>query len=132
HFHYVLIGGVLFPIFAAIYYRMPRFANCLLSERLGHVVFWLLFIGFNATFFPMHIMGFLGMPRRVYTYPSELQLGDYNLLATAGAIAMGVGILIFVVDAIYRWRFAPRAEANPWRADTLEWSLPIPSPNYSF
>src|SRR5690606_23915687 len=83
HMHYVLIGGVLFPIFAGLYYWLPKITGRMMSHALGVLSFWLTFIGFNLTFFPMHIMGFLGLPRRVYTYPRSLELDGYNLLATA-------------------------------------------------
>jgi len=132
HFHYVLIGGVLFPIFAGIYYWLPKMTGKLLSPRLGQLNFWLTFVGFNLTFFPMHIMGFLGMARRVYTYPSSLQLDGYNLLATFGAGLLGLGVVVMIVDVVHSLLRGGDAGNNPWGADTLEWSIASPSPDFHF
>ncbi len=132
HFHYVLIGGVLFPIFAAIYYWLPKMTGKLMSPRMGQLNFWLTFIGFNLTFFPMHIMGFLGMARRVYTYPRSLELDSYNMSATFGAGLLGVGVVVLIIDVIYSLMRGPQASANPWNADTLEWSISSPPPNFIF
>jgi cytochrome c oxidase subunit I+III len=132
HFHYVLIGGVLFPIFAGIYYWLPKITGRVMSERLGQLNFWITFIGFNVTFFPMHIMGFLGMPRRVYTYPRSLELDGYNLVATIGAGMLGIGVIIFLIDLGYSLARGDKASDDPWNGDSLEWSLTSPPPNYSF
>ena len=132
HFHYVLIGGVLFPIFAGIYYWLPKMTGKLLSPRLGQLNFWLTFIGFNLTFFPMHIMGFLGMARRVYTYPRSLELDGYNLVATFGAGLLGLGVVVMLVDVVYSLKRGAEAGDNPWDADTLEWSIASPSPDFHF
>lgn len=132
HFHYVLIGGVIFPIFAALYYWLPRMTGRMLDPRLGRWGFWLNFIGFNLTFFPMHIMGMLGMPRRVYTYQRELELDGYNILATAGAFMLAAGVLVFLIDLAKSLWTGPPAGANPWDADSLEWSQPFPTPSYAF
>jgi cytochrome c oxidase subunit I+III len=126
HFHYVLIGGAVFPILAGIYYWLPKFCGRMASERLGRWSFWLTFIGFNVSFFPMHIMGLLGMPRRVYTYPASLGLDGWNLLATIGSFVLAAGFLVFVFDVLYSLRFGREAPQNPWRADSLEWTLPSP------
>ncbi len=126
HFHYVLIGGAVFPILAGIYYWLPKFCGRMPSERLGKWSFWLTFVGFNATFFPMHIMGLLGMPRRVYTYPASLELDGYNLLATVGAFVMAGGFLAFVINVLYTLRFGEKASQNPWGGDSLEWTIPSP------
>lgn len=132
HFHYVLIGGVIFPVFAGIYYWLPKITGRLSHRRLGLLSFWATFIGFNVTFFPMHIMGFLGLPRRVYTYPRELQIESYNLIASAGSLLLGFGVLIFLIDLVYTlWR-GEAAGDDPWQADSLEWSLSSPPPVYSF
>ncbi|MGE5594798.1 MAG: cbb3-type cytochrome c oxidase subunit I, partial [Hyphomicrobiales bacterium] len=96
HFHYVLLGGAVFPIFGAFFYWLPKMSGRMLSERWGHVSFWLMFIGFNLTFFPMHIVGLLGMPRRVYTYPSGLGWDSWNLIATIGAYVLAAGVLVFI------------------------------------
>lgn len=132
HFHYVLIGGVLFPIFAGVYYWFPKITGRMLSHRLGCWNFWLTFIGFNLTFFPMHIMGFLGMPRRVYTYPRELQLEGYNIVSTIGAGLMGIGAIVLLVDLIRSLKFDSQKNPNPWQADSLEWSIASPPPCYSW
>lgn len=132
HMHYVLIGGVTFPIFAALYYWLPKFTGRLLDERLGQWHFWLLFIGFNITFFPQHILGLLGMPRRVYTYPAGLGWEGYNLLSTIGAFIIAAGVLVFLINLVYSRRFGQEAGANPWDADSLEWSTPTPVPPHGF
>ncbi len=132
HLHYVLIGGVVFPIFAGFYYWLPKFTGKLLNERLGKWNFWLMFIGINVAFFPMHILGLLGMPRRVYTYPAGLGWEPYNLVATSGAFILILGVLLFGVNVIYSWRRGQPTGANPWGGDTLEWATPSPPPNYGF
>ena len=132
HFHYVLIGGAVFPLFGAIYYWFPKFTGRMLSETAGIANFVLLFIGFNLVFFPMHILGLDGMPRRVYTYLPETGWGDLNLLATVGAFTMSVAVLVFVGNVFHTlWR-GKNAGANPWGADTLEWSTASPPPSYNF
>ncbi len=132
HFHYVLIGGVVFPIFAGLYYWMPLLLGKLLNERLGHLNFWLAFIGFNLTFFPMHIAGLRGMPRRVYTYQEGLGIGGYNLVSTIGSYLLALGFLLFFVNFVLTWLRGSKSEENPWRAGTLEWAVPVPAPNYNF
>ena len=132
HFHYVLIGGVTFPIFAALYYWVPKFSGRLLDERLGKWHFWLVFIGFNVTFFPMHIVGLLGMPRRVYTYRVGLGWDIYNLIATVGAFILATGILLFVINFFYSLRAGKPAGDDPWGGDSLEWATTSPPPNYGF
>ncbi|HLU83461.1 MAG TPA: cytochrome c oxidase subunit I [Trueperaceae bacterium] len=132
HFHYVLVGGVVFPIFAGLYYWMPLLAGKVLNERLGHWNFWLTFVGFNVTFFPMHISGLLGMPRRVYTYQDGLGLGAYNLVSTAGSYLLAVGFALFFINFLLSMRSQAKSAENPWGAGTLEWAVPVPSPNYNF
>jgi cytochrome c oxidase subunit I+III len=132
HFHYVLIGGVVMPIFAALYHWLPKITGRLLDERLGQVNFWLVFVGMNVTFLPMHQLGFDGMPRRVYTYLPDLGLGDLNLVATAGAMAFGLGVLVFVVNVAMHFRRGPVAGDNPWNAGTLEWATPSPPDVFNF
>jgi cytochrome c oxidase subunit I+III len=132
HFHYVLIGGVIFPVFAGLYYWLPKMSGRLGDPLLGRLSFWLTFLGFNATFFPMHVMGFLGLARRVYTYPRSLELDGYNLFSTAGAFLMGLGVLCFLIDLGWSlWR-GKSAEKNPWNADSLEWSISSPPPVFTF
>lgn len=132
HFHYVLIGGAVFPLFGAIYYWFPKWSGRLMSEKLGKWNFWLLFIGFNLTFFPMHILGLHGMPRRVYTYVPETGWGKLNLLATSGATVMGISIILFAINVLISRRRGEVAGPNPWGAATLEWDTASPPPSYNF
>jgi cytochrome c oxidase subunit I+III len=132
HFHYVLIGGAVFPLFAAFYYWFPKFTGRMLSEGLGKLNFWLLFVGFNLTFFPMHQLGLNGMPRRVYTYLPGTGWGNLNLLATAGGVVMTLGVLTFLVNVFISRRRGRVAGDNPWGADTLEWGTSSPPPSYNF
>jgi cytochrome c oxidase subunit I len=132
HFHYVLIGGAVFPLFGAIYFWFPKITGRMLSEKLGHVHFWLFFIGFNLTFFPMHMLGLGGMTRRVYTYPPELQWGGMNMLATVGAMLMGLGVLAFAIDVIVSLKTGALAGNDPWGAGTLEWATTSPPQSYNF
>lgn len=132
HFHYVLFGGSVFPIFAAIYYWSPKYLNRMLDERLGKIQFWLLFIGFNVTFFPMHLAGLLGMPRRVYTYQAGLGWEPYNLVSTIGSFIIAGSMLVFFYNIIYSVRNGEIAPPNPWNADTLEWATATPAPQYGF
>ena len=126
HFHYVLIGGAVFPLLGGFYYWFPKFAGKMLSETLGRWVFWLFLIGFNLTFFPMHQLGLKGMPRRVYTYLPELGWGGLNLLATVGGVIIAVSMLLFIVDVVRSLRSAETAPDNPWEAGTLEWATSSP------
>ena len=126
HLHYVLIGGVAFPIFAGVYYWFPKFTGRLLDERLGRLNFWLLFIGVNVAFFPMHIVGLLGMPRRIYTYPDGLGWETWNLISTIGVLIIVPGIAVFVWNVIRSYRRGEEAGNNPWGADSLEWAVPSP------
>jgi cytochrome c oxidase subunit I+III len=122
HFHYVLVGGMVFPLFAGIYYWMPAFSRQALSERLGRWVFWLMFIGFNIAFLPMHLTGLWGMPRRVYTYPTGLGWDALNMVSTAGAFVLAAGIVLFLWDLARRLRPTyGEAVGNLWGAGTLEW-----------
>jgi cytochrome c oxidase subunit I+III len=126
HFHYVLIGGVAFPIFAGVYYWFPKFTGKLLDERLGRWNFWLLFAGVHVTFFPMHIVGLLGMPRRVYTYQAGLGWEPYNLASSIGVLIIIAGIAVFIWNVVRSIRRGAPAGANPWGGDTLEWAVPSP------
>ena len=131
HFHYVLVGGMVFPLFATFYYWDPMISRNRLSERLGRYVFWLMFVGFNVAFFPMHISGLLGMPRRVWTYSSAMGWDTLNMISTIGAFILALGVLVFVVDIFVRFRRdweTQRTQTNPWDAGTLEW---LPSDLYS-
>jgi len=133
HFHYVLIGGAVFPLFGAFYYWYPKIAGRPLGERLGRWVFGLLFTGFNLTFFPMHVLGLHGMPRRVYTYLPELGWGPLNVVASVGALLMAAGVVLFLVDVLALGsRATADAGANPWSAGTLEWATASPPPPGNF
>jgi cytochrome c oxidase subunit I+III len=132
HFHYVLIGGAVFPLFGAFYYWFPKVTGRMLSERLGRWNFWLFFIGMNVTFFPMHQLGFEGMPRRVYTYLPETGWGDLNLLATIGAVTIAASMLIFVINVARSYRGGLPAGDDPWGGETLEWATTSPPPHYNF
>ena len=126
HLHYVLIGGAVFPLLGAIYYWFPKFTGRLLDETLGKVHFWLALISFNLAFFPMHILGLEGMPRRVYTYPSDLPWADLNLLSTIGALLFAASFLLLFVNIAVSLRSGALSGDNPWDAPTLEWAAASP------
>jgi cytochrome c oxidase subunit I len=132
HLHYVLFGGSIFGIFAGLYYWWPKMFGRLLDERLGKVNFWLMFVGMNLTFFPMHMLGLLGMPRRVYTYYEGGLWEWYNLVSTIGSGIMALGIAVFFVNVIKTARSGVRAGNDPWVADTLEWYTSSPPPPQNF
>jgi len=132
HLHYVLLGINVFPVVGGIYYWFPKFTGRMLSERLGRWAFWTMFIGFNVGFFPMHISGLLGMPRRVYTYPPDVGWNTVNMVTSVGSFVFAIGVLVFVLDVLRGLRRGPPAGANPWDAATLEWSVPSPPPAYNF
>jgi cytochrome c oxidase subunit 1 len=132
HFHYVLFGGSLFALTAGAYYWWPKMFGRLLDERLGKLHFWLMLIGFNLTFFPMHFLGLNGMPRRVYTYPEGLGFDALNLLETIGALILGFSFVIFIINALRAWRGPANAPADPWNGATLEWSTPSPPQPWNF
>jgi cytochrome c oxidase subunit 1 len=132
HFHYTLFGGMVFAVFAGLYYWFPKMTGRMLDERLGKTHFWLMFVGFNLTFIPQHMLGLMGMPRRVYTYDREGLFETYNLISTIGAWLMALSILFFLVNAIRSWKAGPRAGNDPWLADTLEWYVSSPPPEHNF
>ncbi|HEX6505724.1 MAG TPA: cytochrome c oxidase subunit I [Terriglobales bacterium] len=132
HFHYVLIGGALFPMFAGLYYWIPKMTGRMMNDLLGKIHFWLFFIGFNLTFFTMHFLGLRGMPRRVYTYPAEMDWGGLNMLASIGAIFMTAGLLVFMVNFFQSKATGKLAGRDPWKAGTLDWAVPSPPPAYNF
>jgi cytochrome c oxidase subunit I+III len=132
HLHYVLIGGAVFPLFGAFYYWFPKITGRMLDERAGRWNFWLFFIGFNLTFFPMHYLGLIGMPRRVYTYPSGLGWDGLNLLASIGAALIAASVALFVANAIWSRRYGQTAGDDPWNAGTLEWATTSPPPAWNF
>ncbi|HEY0414521.1 MAG TPA: cytochrome c oxidase subunit I [Allosphingosinicella sp.] len=132
HFHYVLIGGAVFPLLGAFTYWFPKFTGRMMGEGLGKVSFWMIFLGFQLGFFPMHLLGLWGMPRRVYTYPAGMGWDDMNMLATMGAFVVALAVLLFVVNAVHSMFRGRVADANPWDAPTLEWAVPSPPPQYNF
>src|SRR5215467_8450348 len=130
HIHYVLFGGSVFTIFAGIYYWFPKMTGRMYDERLGKLHFWLTFVGFNLTFFPMHILGTQGMPRRVAYYLPKF--ADLNMFISLASFGLGVSTLVFLYNMITSWRFGERAVGNPWRALTLEWQVSSPPPVFNF
>ncbi len=132
HFHYVLIGGAVFPLIAAVYYWYPKMTGRMMSETLGKWSFWLIFVGFHLTFFPMHILGLAGMPRRIYTYQPELPWAGLNLFISLSSVILAAGFLIFFIDALRSRKHGEPAGENPWNAATLEWATPSPPPPYNF
>jgi cytochrome c oxidase subunit I len=132
HLHYVIIGINVFAVLGGLTYWFPKLTGRLMDERLGKWSFWVAFVGFNLGFFPMHIAGLLGMPRRIYTYPSGMGWGGVNLVITIGSYVFAVGILLFLVNVWRSWRGGVRAGPNPWDAPTLEWATASPPPSYNF
>jgi cytochrome c oxidase subunit 1 len=132
HFHYVLIGGAVFPLLGAVYYWLPKITGRMMSERIGKWAFWLIFVGFHLTFFPMHILGLQGMPRRVYTYQPDLAWHGLNLFVSASSVILITGFLLFFIDAIRSARYGLPGGPNPWDAPTLEWATSSPPPSYNF
>ncbi|HWH23515.1 MAG TPA: cytochrome c oxidase subunit I [Candidatus Limnocylindria bacterium] len=132
HFHYVLVGGVVFPLLAGFYYWFPKLTGRLLSERIGRLVFWLTFIGFNLTFFVQHNLGLLGMRRRVHTFDAGLGWDEMNFVSTLGVFVFGAGLVALLLDGLRSLLRGAQAGANPWRAGTLEWAVPSPPPSFNF
>jgi cytochrome c oxidase subunit 1 len=132
HLHYVLFGGSLFALMGGIYYWFPKFTGVMLRDGIGKVHFWLWFIGFNLTFFPMHLLGINGMPRRVYTYAPGMGWDLWNLVETVGAFILAVSVLVFLCNVYYSLRKPEKAPADPWDGATLEWSIPSPPPAHNF
>ena len=133
HFHYVLFGGSIFALTAGAYYWWPKMSGRMLDERLGKLHFWLMLIGFNLTFFPMHFVGLHGMPRRVYTYPAGLGFESLNLVETVGAFILALSFLVFIYNVIKTSaRPTAHAPADPWNGATLEWSIPSPPQEWNF
>jgi cytochrome c oxidase subunit I+III len=132
HFHYVLIGGAVFPLLGALVYWFPKFTGRMMSELWGRITVALAFAGFHAAFFPMHISGLMGMPRRIYTYPEGLGWDPLNLVSTIGAFAFAFSLLLFVVNAALSLKRGRLAGDNPWGASSLEWATSSPPPAYNF
>lgn len=132
HLHYVLVGGSVFGIFAGLYYWWPKMNGWMLNEGLGKLNFWLMFIGFNLTFFPMHILGLQGMPRRIADYDAGFGWDGLNSFATFGAFVLGAGVLVFLINVYVSHERKVEAADNPWEGNTLEWATTSPPPDYNF
>jgi cytochrome c oxidase subunit I len=132
HIHYVLIGINVFPVVGAVYFWFPKFTGRMLDERLGRWNFWTMFVGFNLGFFPMHISGLLGMPRRAYTYAEGMGWDWLNMITTVGSFVFAIGVLLFIVNVTVSYRRGRLAGDNPWDAPTLEWATSSPPPPYNF
>jgi cytochrome c oxidase subunit 1 len=132
HFHYVLMGGATFALFAALFYWWPKIFGRMLNETLGKITFWLFFLGFNVAFQPQHLLGLLGMQRRTYTYRDDAIWETYNLISSIGTYVMALGILFFVWNVILTARRGRRSGNDPWLADTLEWYATSPPPPHNF
>ena len=128
----MLFGGSIFALFAGIYYWLPKFTGKLLNEDLGQVQFWLMLIGFNLTFFPMHMSGLLGMPRRIYNVLRRQGWDLWNLMSTIGAFTIAASVALFIINFIYSMRRGEKAGNDPWDGRTLEWTIPSPPPAYNF
>jgi cytochrome c oxidase subunit I len=132
HFHYVLMGGAVFTVFAGLYYWFPKMSGRRLNETLGKASFWVMFIGFNMTFFVQHALGLMGMPRRIYTYQPGLGWSTYNLISTIGAFILGFGVLLTVINVYRSLKVGQIAGPDPWKGNTLEWFVPSPPPVNNF
>jgi len=132
HFHYVLFGGTVFAVAAGAYYWFPKITGKMPNERLGKWNFWLMLIGFNGTFMPQHFLGFMGMPRRVYSYHDYPWWGLLNFVSSISAAILAIGVLFFLINVVYSLRYGETAGDNPWEAWTLEWATPSPPPVPSF
>jgi cytochrome c oxidase subunit 1 len=132
HLHYVLFGGSILGLFAGAFYWFPKMTGRLLNERVGKIQFWLMMISFNITFFPMHIVGTEGMPRRIYTYEAGMGWDMWNFIETVGTFLLAFSILIFIYNVLSSLRNGEVASNDPWDAATLEWTIPSPPPSYNF
>jgi len=132
HIHYVLFGGALFGIFAGIYFWYPKMVGYKLRDGLGKWHFWIMIIGFNLTFFPMHLLGLKGMPRRIALYPADRGWGTLNLISSIGAYIIAISIILFIVNVIVSARRHEPAGNDPWKANTLEWATSSPPPPHNF
>jgi len=130
HFHYIMVGGTVMAFLGAVHYWWPKISGKMYPEFLAKLSALIVFLGFNLTFFPQFILGYLGMPRRYATYPPEYQI--LNVLSTAGASILGVGYVVPLIYLIWAWKYSPAAPPNPWRATGLEWKTPSPPPSYNF
>jgi cytochrome c oxidase subunit 1 len=131
HFHYTIMGGLVFTFFAAIYYWVPKMTGFTLSERLGKIHFWMMFLAFNSTFAPLFALGFMGMPRRVVTYPSGFRA--LNVWVSVSAFVLGISMLVFLYNVVWSLLIKREPSApNPWHSRSAEWQLPTPVPVYDF
>jgi cytochrome c oxidase subunit I len=130
HIHYVLFGGSVFTIFAGVYFWFPKMTGRMYDEKLGKLHFWLTFVSFNATFFPMHYVGLRGMPRRVSDYSAAF--GDMNFFISIASFVLGASFVVFTYNIVVSWARGPLASGNPWRAHTLEWQVTSPPPIFNF
>lgn len=132
HFHYVIVGGLVFGLFAGLYYWWPKMFGKMLNETIGKWNFWTFFIGFHLTFFPQHFLGLMGMPRRVFTYLKDQNLDMGNFISTIGAFGMTIGTILFLINVVVAAKSSKRAPADPWDGRSLEWAIPSPPPEYNF
>ncbi len=132
HIHYVLFGGSIVALLGGVYYWYPKVTGRLMDETVGKINFWLMFIGMNIAFFPMHFLGLDGMPRRIYTYDPDMGWNLWNMVSSIGALLVALSVLVFMVNAIRSYKKGEVAGADPWDARTLEWSIPSPPPEYNF
>jgi heme/copper-type cytochrome/quinol oxidase subunit 1 len=132
HFHYIIFGAAVFPIFGGMYYWFPKVTGKLYFERPGQISFWTIFVGTNLLFFPMHIVGLLGMPRRVYTYPGGVGWTSYNLIESVGGYITAIGIVVLFANLVCSYFRGAPAGPDPWHGPTLEWTIPSPPPEYNF
>jgi cytochrome c oxidase subunit 1 len=132
HFHYVLFGGAIMGLLSGIYYWFPKLTGKMMDEAMGKVIFWIILVGFNVTFFPMHIVGAWGMPRRIFTDPAGRGWELPNRIETAGAYIIAVGVLLLLISIVRSFRNGAPAGDNPWDAATLEWMIPSPPPVHNF
>jgi cytochrome c oxidase subunit 1/cytochrome c oxidase subunit I+III len=132
HFHYIIFGAAVFPIFGGMYYWFPKVTGKLYFELPGQISFWILFVGTNLLFFPMHIVGLLGMTRREYTYSGSLGWAPYNLVETIGGYITAVGILLLLANLVVSYYRGAEAGPDPWHGPTLEWTTSSPPPPYNY
>ena len=132
HLHYVLFGGSVFGLFAGLYYWTPKVTGWMMNEKLGKLHFWLMLLGFNITFFPMHLLGLEGMPRRIYDYSPTRGWTGLNVLATLGAFLIAASVLVYMINLYVSWKQRVPAGDDPWEANTLEWATSSPPPSYNF
>lgn len=130
HFHYIMVGGMVMAYFSGLHYWFPKISGRLYPEGWAKLAALIVFVGFNLTFFPQFVLGYMGMPRRYYAYPPEFQV--LNVLSTAGASILGVGYILPLIYMIWAWKFGPKADNNPWGATGLEWTTPSPPPEFNF